>query len=45
MCVCVSDGDVQYAVPRGMDPDMEDDYERFVAENEAQWLSNHTSSS
>jgi len=46
MLLCSSsDGDVEYAVPRGMDPDMEEDYEKFVAENEAQWLSKHTSTS
>jgi len=40
-----SDGDIEYAVPQEMDPDMEDACEKFIAENEARWLSDHTSSS
>jgi len=45
LCLWYSDGDIQYAVAREMDPEMEDAYEKFVAENEAHWLTNHTSSS
>ena len=41
----ISDGDIEYTVAREMDPDMEDEYEKFIAENEAQWLSNYKSSS
>jgi len=44
LCLC-SDGDIQYAVPREMDPDMEDEFEKFIAENEAQWLTDYKSSS
>jgi len=36
-CLC-SDGDIEYTVAREMDPEMQDDFERFIAENEAQWL-------
>jgi len=40
-----SDGDIEYAVAREMDPDMEDEYEKFIAENEARWLTDYKSSS
>jgi len=40
-----SDGDIEYAVPHEMDPDMEDEYEKFIAENESQWLTGHKTSS
>lgn len=40
-----SDGDIEYAVAREMDPDMEEEYEKFIEENEAQWLTNHKPSS
>jgi len=40
-----SDGDIEYAVAREMDPDMEEEYEKFIAENEATWLTNHKPSS
>jgi len=40
-----SDGDIAYAVERDMDPDMEDEYEKFIAESDPQLLSNRVSSS
>jgi len=40
LCDC-SDGDIAYAVAHEMDPDMQDEYEKFIAENESQWLTNH----
>lgn len=44
--LCVSsDGDVEFAVAWEMDPEMEDEFEKFVAENETDWLTNGKPSS